>query len=89
MTSFRGGATSSPTMPKWATTLNMHAKFGGWTIEIVRRMADPIGVEVSRAAVSSNTPWPGSIASAALPKTSRQQLPVPKYGSIWPWSNFH
>ena len=66
--------------------LNRLTKFGNWTIEIVRRMADAVGS--CRAAGSSNAHWPGSIATAASPKTSRRQSPAPRLGSISPRSSF-
>ena len=61
------------------------AKFGNWSIEIVRRMADTIGFEVlPRAAGLSNARWLGSIATAALPRISRPPSPAPKLGSMSP-----
>ena len=62
--------------------LNMLTKFGNWTIEIVRRMADTIGFEVlpRRWVVERTLAW--LIATVASPKTSRRQSPVPRLGSI-------
>ena len=67
--------------------LNTLTKFGKWTIEIVRRMADTVGFEVLPRRWSSNAPWPGSIVTAASPKTSRRQSPAPELGSTSPRSS--
>ena len=44
------------------------AKFGQWTIEIVKRAADAAGFSSCHAAGSSSEPWLGSIETDAWPK---------------------
>ncbi len=60
------------------------AKFGRWTIEIVKRAADAAGFKLLRVAGSSNEPWLGSIETAAWPRISRLRSPVPKSGFTSP-----
>ena len=60
------------------------AKFGSWTIEIVKRMPIPSALKCFPAAGSSNAPLLGSIATAAWPKTSKPPSPAPRLGSMSP-----
>ena len=64
--------------------LNMLTKFGKWKIQIARRMADAVGFEVQTRRWVVERTWPGSIAAAGSPKTSRRQSPVPRLGSMSP-----
>ena len=50
------------------------AKFGRWSIEIVKRMADTVGFEVLPRRWVVGRTLLGSIATAALPKTSRPTI---------------
>jgi putative transposase len=64
---FRGCAICLPTAvyngPQLHKTL---AKFGDWTIEIVKRTAAAAGFELLPRRWWSRAPWPGSIATAVL-----------------------
>jgi putative transposase len=60
------------------------AKFGKWTIEIVKRAADAAAFNCCRAAGSSNEPWLGSIETAVWPRISRLRSPAPKLGFTSP-----
>src|SRR3984893_9371398 len=87
MISFPGCAISSPTAPMPAASCSI------CTANTASAQSRSCGVcptpSVSRpcrAAGSSNAHWPGSIATAASPKTSRRQSPAPRLGSISPRS---
>jgi transposase len=60
------------------------AKFGKWTIEIVKRAADAAAFNCCQAAGSSNEPWLGSIETAAWQRISRRRSRAPKRGSTSP-----
>jgi putative transposase len=56
------------------------AKFGKWTIEIVKRAADAVGFQLLPWRWSSNEPSLGSIETAAWQRISRLRSLAPK-----PW----
>jgi putative transposase len=56
------------------------AKLGDWTVEIVKRSDQASGFEVLPRRWVVERPLPGSIATAASPKTLRHRSPVPKPG---------
>src|SRR5271155_2076199 len=60
------------------------AKFGNWTIEIVKRTADAVGFQLLPGDGWSNELWLGSIETAVWPKISRLRSPAPKPGFTSP-----
>ena len=60
------------------------AKFGHWTIEIVKRAADAAGFKLLPRRWVVERTWLGSIETAAWPRISRLRSPVPKSGFTSP-----
>ena len=60
------------------------AKFGNWTIEIVKRAADAAGFKLLHAAGLLNERSLGSTETAAWQRISRRRLRAPKLGSTSP-----
>src|SRR5208282_1438280 len=60
------------------------AKFGKWTIEIVKRAADATGFSCCHAAGLSNERSLGSTETAAWQRILRRQSRAPRRGSISP-----
>jgi len=87
--SFRGCAISLPTAPMGATSCPIpSANSATGRLRSCVAWPTPSVSRSCRAAGSSNARLPGSIATAALPKTSRRQSPAPRPGSISPQSSF-
>ena len=63
------------------------AKFGNWTIEIVKRTADAAGFQLLPRRWWSNEPSLGSIETAAWQRISRLRVRTPKPGFTSPPCN--
>jgi transposase len=74
-------STASTNGPKLRDAL---AKFGHWTIEIVKRAADVAGFELLPRRWLSSEPSPGSTETAAWQRISRRRSRAPGCGSISP-----